>query len=609
MLQLVKMNRFKKYVLTLLVLSVSGSFHGQYSIQRLQRDLLSTKDDSSKVRILLDLSDQWNNQGENDKSLIYAQQALHLAENLKAKIGRSRANTQVGIVYLELGNYEKALKHYLIALKISEDIKDKQGVAYLYNNIGNVYREQGNHKKALAYFLRSLIKCEELQDQRGISKASFGAGIVNRLSGNYNKALDYYFKSMKIDEKLGNTSGVAHTYTSIGIVYSITGRFEKALDYYSKSLQVALQTGDRKEIALCKINLGCTFLDRGEYTKAEVMLQEALGLFKSIGHKNGVKEVYQSLAALYEKKTDFLNALKYQKIVGDLKDELISESSTKQMLTLNARYQSEKKINENKSLRQKNKIQALTISNGRFTLIAVALFFLIVIAFVYLAVRQNKLKEEQTHRLFEQKLLRTQMNPHFIFNSLTSIESFIYEHDPKTAGIYLSRFSRLMRLILENSTSELISLDKEVEMLNYYLSLQKMRLDDQLDYAIDVQDQLASEDVLLPPMLLQPFLENAIEHGLRGGDSRGEVLIFFSISEGELSIVITDNGIGIEKATQEKADYTKHKSLAVKITQERLELLNKARRKKLNFSIRDRSKEGQEVSGTEVKFSIPLTLK
>ncbi len=599
------MKNFRDCIFLLLFMSICIFSNSQDRLNELQSKLSKSKDDTSKVDILNVLSDLFLDKGNNEKSLIFANQALELSQKLTYKLGISHANMQIGIIYVELGSYEKALKYYLQSLKICEEIRDKKGEAYLYNNIANIHREQGDPKKALENYLLSLKKCEAINDQEGISKASFGAGIVYRSNGDYDKALEYYFKSMKIDESRGNYTGVAHTYTSIGIVYSIKGSFDTAISYYSKSLKVALESGDKKEIALCKINIGCTYIDLKDFEKAEENLNEALLLFTEIGHKNGVKEVYSSLSTLFENKKEFKKSLQYHKLYSDIKDELISESSSNQMVEMIAKYDTEKKIIENKTLQQKNKIQALTIANGRYFMIGIIGFFILVVILGFLIFRQNRLRAQQLAMQFEQKLLRTQMNPHFIFNSLASIESFIYEHEPKIAGVYLSKFSRLMRLILENSASEFISLEEEVEILNYYLSLQKMRLNDQLEYQIYIDPEIHPERMQIPPMLLQPFIENAIEHGFRGNKNIGKVDITFELVEHNLCVTIIDNGIGIDKAKDESSTFKTHKSLALKITQERLELLNKTKRKKLTFSISDISSAENELTGTEVKFSIP----
>ncbi|HXD93589.1 MAG TPA: histidine kinase, partial [Bacteroidia bacterium] len=273
---------------------------------------------------------------------------------------------------------------------------------------------------------------------------------------------------------------------------------------------------------------------------------------------------------------------------------------------LQIKYDTDKKEAENKVLAQENKLQALAISSNRYITMGLIGFVVLLLSVGFLIIRQNKLRTQQLAAQFEQKLLRTQMNPHFIFNSLASIESFIYEHQPKEAGVYLSAFSRLMRLILENSASEYITLEKEVEVLEYYLSLQKLRLDDNLIYSIKINEEIRSEQIYLPPMLTQPFIENAIEHGFRGSKQQGEINILFSILNDNLEVQVIDNGIGIEKGKQQKEMHKEHKSLAMKITMERLQLLNKSKRKKLSFTITDLANEQTGNTGTKIVFLIPL---
>lgn len=217
------------------------------------------------------------------------------------------------------------------------------------------------------------------------------------------------------------------------------------------------------------------------------------------------------------------------------------------------------------------------------------------------------IKAQKLLAQFEQKLLRIQMNPHFIFNSLASIESFIYEHQPKEAGVYLSNFSRLIRLILENSASEYIPLEKEIETLNFYLSLEKLRLNDNLEYSIEVDKTINPDEIHLPPMLTQPFIENAIEHGFRGIEQKGVINVLFSLNDHCLKVEVTDNGIGIAQAQQQKELHSHHKSLAMQITQERLNLLNKSKKRKLDFTVTDLLNSEGENKGTKIIFTIPLS--
>jgi LytS/YehU family sensor histidine kinase len=198
------------------------------------------------------------------------------------------------------------------------------------------------------------------------------------------------------------------------------------------------------------------------------------------------------------------------------------------------------------------------------------------------------------------------MNPHFIFNSLTSIQSFIFEEDKLLAGKYIADFAALMRLILENSREEFIILEKEISTLKYYFELQKLRYENKFDYSIFVDPSLNLEFDLIPPMLGQPFVENSIKHGIVNKETKGQIDIRFNKRDGYLIFEIEDNGIGREKARQLKdAESNKHISLALSITRERLENFNNRNRKKINFEIIDLVMNDQP-SGTLVKFEIPL---
>jgi sensor histidine kinase YesM len=206
----------------------------------------------------------------------------------------------------------------------------------------------------------------------------------------------------------------------------------------------------------------------------------------------------------------------------------------------------------------------------------------------------------------EQQLLRSQMNPHFIFNSLIAIESFIYRNEPKEAGKYLSGFARLMRLILENSREEFVPLEREVQTLEHYLRLQKLRYDDAFDYAIHVEENIDSSIIEIPPMLAQPFIENAIEHGLKGLDKKGHIRINFFLKNDDLVFEVLDNGVGFEKTKTLQGKGNGHRSLAIAITQDRLKNLNKKNRN-IKVMMEDIKDSANVVTGAKVTFVVPYT--
>jgi two-component sensor histidine kinase len=191
--------------------------------------------------------------------------------------------------------------------------------------------------------------------------------------------------------------------------------------------------------------------------------------------------------------------------------------------------------------------------------------------------QRRRLQLEKSMVELEQKALRLQMNPHFIFNALNSIQSLISSHDEQTARFYLAKFSKLMRMILENSRNMVVTLDDEIKTLDNYLALEKFCSGDKFDYRIEADKDIDTSWITLPPMMIQPFAENAVIHGLKHLDRRGEIAIRFSMKGETLECSITDNGIGREKAAALNLAQREshHKSTALKVTQERLDLLNK----------------------------------
>jgi ligand-binding sensor domain-containing protein/two-component sensor histidine kinase len=233
---------------------------------------------------------------------------------------------------------------------------------------------------------------------------------------------------------------------------------------------------------------------------------------------------------------------------------------------------------------------------------------LVILIFIYIKYRERKMREQNKLLILEQKLLRSQMNPHFIFNSLSSIQSFIFENNPVEAGSYLSRFAELIRSILYNSREDYITLENEIKTLKNYFELQQLRYNHKFDFDIDIDPEIFPEDISIPPMIAQPFIENAVEHGIKYIEEKGLITVSFTLMNDSLLLTVEDNGIGIKAAKNingKKA--SEHKSLATIITHERIEILNKGRRKKLySMQVQDTTDATGKVNGTRVKLIIPF---
>ncbi|MFA5418129.1 MAG: two-component regulator propeller domain-containing protein [Bacteroidales bacterium] len=238
-----------------------------------------------------------------------------------------------------------------------------------------------------------------------------------------------------------------------------------------------------------------------------------------------------------------------------------------------------------------------------FIILVIVLF--ITVLFLYVKRREYEHKLQRKAIELQQRVFRLQMNPHFMGNSLLAIQNFIYGRDPKEAGNYLSDFARLFRLILNNSKSEFILLSKELETLELYLRLQNMRFPGKFDYTFEIDDAIDPEEFLIPPMLAQPMIENAIEHGLFTKVGKGTLKIRFLHGDQHLIFEVDDDGIGLTAARKLNLIQDTHQSTALQITRERIEILGKRYRFNVLFEVKEKLGDNNQSLGTIVRFTLP----
>ncbi len=223
------------------------------------------------------------------------------------------------------------------------------------------------------------------------------------------------------------------------------------------------------------------------------------------------------------------------------------------------------------------------------------------------ALEKKMLSIEKHFFELEQKALQLQMNPHFIFNSLNSIQSFILNNNVDKAVMYLSKFSQLMRTILANSREQEISIQDEIKSLTYYLDLEKLRFDNKFDYYISLDKSIDAEFIAIPPMIIQPYVENAILHGINHRKDKGKLIITFALNDNYIICNIEDNGVGREKAAEiEKTSGLTHKPRGMMIIKERIDLINRQNSEKINVKIIDLKNNDGVSSGTKIEIILPL---
>jgi LytS/YehU family sensor histidine kinase len=254
-------------------------------------------------------------------------------------------------------------------------------------------------------------------------------------------------------------------------------------------------------------------------------------------------------------------------------------------------------------LEKENLLKSKKLTQNRWILFNIIIVFVLIIILVAFYIRQNKIKQTQIQQNTKHQLFRAQMNPHFIFNALASVQKFVIDNNKELGSSYITRFGRLMRKTLENSTREFVPLSDEIEILKDYIAFQQLRFNNSFTFNFKIDSSIESDIIEIPPMLIQPLIENAIEHGISTIDN-GKIDLTFSLHDKYLMVVIEDNGIGINR-NNAKRDLN-HESMAISIIKERIKLLTKSR-KDITIEITDLSEINPNLTGTRISFGIPLS--
>lgn len=546
----------------------------------------------------------YNNQGEYDLALEYQQKALAMAKQSADDEWIAICNNQLGNVYKKKAFYTLALKHYIEALEYFEKTNQMRRMAAIYQNIGDVYYGQKDFEKALDYYTKTNRISIETGDQQREADSYLLTCLALNMLGHNTHARNYIQKAIDLYNELGYSHGLDDCYIALGNTWLREENWPEAVMDYQKAFSIANSAGDKTSIAEASIKLGLVYLKQKKYESSAGWLAEGLKLAQEIGSKEMMIEAYKLFSELHEKSGKPMLALQYFREYSALNDSLFNVSQYRTISEMEAIYEASKKEQNIALLTERNRIQNMMLSRRNRLLVITIVFFVILLLVVYLYLANTRLKARQKAVELENRLLRSQMNPHFIFNSLIAIQSYFYEHNPVKAGDFLAKFAELMRITLENSRAEFVLFEKELAMIRIYLELQALRFDNRFNFAITVDENIDPANVRIPPMLAQPFIENAIEHGLRNKAEQGLISIAFSKDDRTITVSVEDNGIGREASKQFRKS-TEHLSLAVPMIKERLEIMSKKFRSKFGMKITDLYEQDGSPAGTKVEITLP----
>ena len=518
-------------------------------------------------------------------------QAYALFSELKDNFNQGRSLITLSGAALHMGDIETSQVYALKALHIAQIIGDKRIEGKAYNQLFSLHFKLKDYDKALHYIKATDSLYSKTTDTTSIIAIKSNIASVYLQLKEYNKALTSYSQAMALSQSKGNPKTIVSVLNNIGYTYIEAGEYESAEKFLRGS--ITLNKNINTINAAPYKGLGNMFLLTKKNDSAAANFKKALEIYKANSNIKEEIEVRDKLIAIAIMAGDYVKALNNQ-IVRDSLQLNVNRIEKDRLLNFaNVNYevkQKETEINHQKEINSRN--QWLLIS-------AVLLCVMVLIATAFY-VYNTKLRAANKASKLEQSLLRVQMNPHFIFNTLAAIQNITLEGNPIKSSNYIAKFSKLIRQNFDYVKKESIALDKEVAMISNYIETQQLRFNNAFTYTIEIDDAINKSEIKVPPMLLQPFVENAIEYGLKEKKEGGKLTIKIEKEPKDLVFIILDNGLGRSvKAKQEKITEELH---ATSIFIERLKMRKKGEEK--TFKIKDLFDKNNTPTGTEVIFKL-----
>lgn len=575
--------------------------------------------------------------GRQKEATAYYQEALKMARAMHYDKAIATIANELGGEYMDLGKKQLSNLRYKEALAASIRLNDSNRMAAVYLNIGDNYKEQGNLEKGMEQMIKALRIKESLADSSRLSFYYVKAAEIAKVSLNMKKWEEYIRKAYNVKDldHCALPMEKAIIYENLGSIAEYNNHFQKAFRYYDTLMDISRRIHYINGIKAALNSRAAIYRKLGQPDKALRLLLAAEKYitenpFNHISSRNAKAELYletknykqalkllqeniaspvlgnyadeklSTLQMLYKVNTELANykeAFRWNDSLRDFENFLRDKDVRTKIAELETKYQTEKNKHTISMLKAKNEIYDQQI---RFAILLI-IGLMVVIAFGIFVARMTRLKNEFRENKLQQQLLRSQMNPHFIFNALASIQQMIQNRKMKDAGFYLGRFASITRLVLEYSKEESIPLEKELEILQSYIELEKLRSGNHFEYKINFDKDLETEFIRIPPMAIQPFVENAIKHGLNEKEEGGLLKLSLEDMGDVLKVIIEDNGVGIEHARQSRKQ---HRSMAMEIFERRRQLMQRRYKKKLVIRFIDLSHEGK--TGTRVIIHLPI---
>jgi anti-sigma regulatory factor (Ser/Thr protein kinase) len=544
-------------------------------LEKVQELVEERGDVKQQAEVYIDYAGVCINLQEMDQATTLLEKANRLLKNFPDLRLQARAMCREGFLNLHYNDYPRAIEMFLEAEKIINrltpplSLKDSYFLTLIFSGLGKVFERNDDREKSVQSYLKVVEMDEKLGMRTRLSWHYLNVGNGYMALNDQKNAERFYLKAIDTTDDISQEAR-ASAHANLGYGHFENRNYDKALELFDRAelLYKEQSTEDYLNFSIIEAWRGRVFADMEETEKARIHFAQALEYAQLSEDYKQLSSVCKDIATLYAELQDYKSAYEYQLLHDKMSGRYLEEINKRKIFELEVKYEAEKKRQEAELLRlQASKLQL--------------------------------------------KALRAQMNPHFLYNALNAIQHYITSNDTTAAAKYLAKFAKLMRQSLEYSESEIIPLEKEVEFLDDYLHInERLRFENRLKYQITVDDEIEEDILGVPTMIVQPYVENAIEHGLRTR-KEGLIKVDFSLfDEDTILCVVEDNGIGRTKAHQLRISdpkYQDHRSRGTTITEQRLDLLHNSKQKDLLVQTTDLyDPETGEARGTRVEIKIPI---
>jgi tetratricopeptide (TPR) repeat protein len=653
--------------LLLLMLSVSGHTQNTAFIDSLEVVVSSAAHDTIKISAFIAMGRSSRNTDVH-KARVSLSKADSLAVINNRPLDRMRIASGRGILEAMQGNYPEAFRWMENALQTAYGQNYPAGEAENLVNLGILNRRIGNYPASQEYYLKALAINDSLGDLAGISATFQNLGVVTDLMKDHQMAMEYYKKALEIEKSFENSSSMANIYNNMAIIEHQNLNYPLAIQLLKEALainkrkedwigatanylnlgnfhnkdgqpQVALLFLDSANILLAgstsgfsratlAFNYAETHLTLNNLPKALENARESLQVAEQLKGFRQLADAHFILSKTYEKMLDFPEALIHYKSFTSFQDSLFNETKNREIANYQVQldvFSKNKKIEEQSATMQYMnqamiKERRLLLLVGVIAALSLLVVYLLVQKFIQSRrtgqklIKQNQLIQKQkeeiesVNRQLEMRLLRTQLNPHFIFNALSSIQHLITGNEKSSALNYMGKFSRLLRQVLDNSAETTVTLSEEIKLLKAYIELEALRFNHDFSYEISLSEDIDPESIELPVLLVQPLIENSIIHGLLPSKKEKKLMVFFKLENENLVCEIQDNGVGRQFAEKNKCQKQElQKSHGLNITRQRITSRQADMEHMETITYTDLVSPKGEIAGTRVIVQIPST--